>query len=102
MSLMFISSFNGPEGDCIEPLPSGGKRALLAAVGQRLLFPAHFQDDNLDSFFDCLTDAKGTVVLRNASLWWRLDPQLMGQLSQCFIDVTNGPALWCVTEPLLD
>lgn len=72
------------------------KRVLLGTVGRALLFADHFHDDNFDSFFDCLGESAGTVVLKNAGLWWSRDPALMGRLCQCFLDAGAGRALVCV------
>jgi Barstar (barnase inhibitor) len=73
------------------------KGALLRGIGEALRFPAHFRDDNLDSFYDCLTDASGTVVLLNAASWWQADPVLMGRVCQCFLDVKDACTLVCVS-----
>jgi Barstar (barnase inhibitor) len=98
MTLMFINAFDGPAAERIAPSPSDGKRGLLAAVAACLSFPTHFRDDNLDSFYDCLTDSTGTVVLDNSAQWWRHDTRLMGQLCQCFLDA-RGATLLCLIAP---
>ena len=75
--------------------PALSKRALLATIGRALLFADVFHDDNFDSFFDCLTETRGTVVLQNAALWWRREPALLGRVCQCFLDVADGRTLVC-------
>jgi hypothetical protein len=95
MSLFFIDANEDDiadvvtvdQGIVVTPVVADGKRGLLGAIGRALLFPDHFFDDNFDSFFDCLGEARGTVVLANAAPWWRAEPRIMGQLCQCFLDV---------------
>jgi hypothetical protein len=82
----------------VAPVADDKKRTLLRAIGDALKFPAHFRDDNLDSFYDCLTDASGTVVLLNAASWWHADVVLMGRVCQCFLDVKDACALVCVSK----
>ncbi len=78
--------------------PAAGKERLLTALAQALALPP-LVVDNLDAFYDALTDSTGAVAVHNAAAWWRAQPLLLSRVSQCFVDVGDRVSLtWVMAE----
>jgi hypothetical protein len=82
--------------------PVGGKERLLTALAQALALPATVID-NLDAFYDALTDNTGAVAVLDAAAWWQAQPLLLSRVSQCFVDVGDRVSLtWVMAETTTD
>lgn len=103
MSLAFVDDRHAlPDsvrGACVAAGdPAGGKAALLGAIGRALSLPPAVVD-NLDAFYDALTDGAGTVAVLDGCIWWQAQPLLMARVSQCFVDVGERVSLiWVMTD----
>lgn len=103
MSLAFVddrSAFAAPHLPIIVDAgdPAAGKVGLLLALAQALALPPSVVD-NLDAFYDALTDSTGAVAVLHAAAWWRAQPLLLAQVSQCFVDVGDRVSLtWVMAD----
>lgn len=103
MSLAFADHVDGVAADhvVVELGPVAYKAQLLTTLARALnpQLDSSAVVDNLDAFYDHLTEASGAIAAVSAAAWWRAEPLLMSQVSQCFIDVGGGVALtWVMTS----
>lgn len=97
MSLAFVddSAALAARSTIVELGVSGDKAQLLSALADALGLG---DVDNLDAFYDRLTDATGAIAVLSACAWWRAEPLLLAQVSQCFLDVGDRVALTWVMD----